>query len=467
MNNTKTPFNTASSEEDDEQNNTQPKEPHHQRDGGQQSPAYFLQDDEHEAEASPHQASRLMRLQAAREDRQQGSQATGQRESTAGKSYTAAAAAEGKSQAALTKNALKNRRWRHRKKLKMQQVEDDLAIAELEREQLKNEQTRLREKMIVLLNQHQIRLGRSHVLPTHTTMINQCQPLGVQSAASSVYRPGPLPPHVVRNTAPLDESARAEGNARFCVADLQQHELDTFCTNRAVNSMLFSAYQQQSHRTKEKDQQNIDMRYAAAAGIARERIKHIAIYQQYGCRGGTGGRGSSHPAAGPSNVVARQNQHKQEYRAAATVYTRHVMAHQQQQFTSPLFAVPPPPQLQPDAQMHGRNLSHLIHGGVGRLPPMRHHPPIFNSHNILPFMQSLSGISTPFEFAPPTMVMWQEARGHSSEVQQEFNHPALARKNNETSPDYRSQRDAVARRDQGSNSSEDGADDLDQKPRAA
>jgi hypothetical protein len=416
-------FNTASFAEHEEQNRKQFSKLNHQQD---KAPSYFRKDDEHESEV-PHQASTLMRLQVAREDRRQGSQLTGQRKGTAGKSCTAAAA--GKSKAALNKNALKNRRWRQRKKLKLQQVEEDLVNAELEREQLKNEQTRLREKMIVLLNQHQTRLGRTG------------GSVFAQAAASSAYGPDPLPPRVARNTAPLDEPARAEGVANFCGAGLQEHELD-----HATNSVLISAYQQQSHTTKEKDQRKIRMSYAAAAVIAQERIKNIANYQQY-------------PAAGPSNLVASQNQHEQEYRAAAAFCMRQLMAQQQQrqqqqQFTNPLSTVPPPPQLQPDAHMHGRNLSNVIHGGVGRLPPILHQPPIFNSLCILPFMQSFSGRAAPFEFAPPAMVMSQDSSD-------------LARKKDEASSVCSSQNDAAARRDQVSNSSEDGADDMDQKPRAA
>jgi hypothetical protein len=422
----------TSSADDDEHHSKQSKSSQQQLEDGREQRC-FRHDHEHEA-----RASRLMRLQDAEEDRRQGSPAMGQRESTAGKSYTTSSAP------APNTNALKNKRWRQRKKLKMQQVEEDLANAELEREQLKNEQTMLREKIIVLLCNHHI-LGWPRVPPTggssDTSLTSQS--LFAQAAASSSYGAGPLPPHA-RNTTPLAEYARAEGVANFCVAGLQQHELD-----HAVTFMLCSAYQQETHTTKEEDQQNMSY-YAAAVG-AQERIKRISNTQQYG--------GGTHRAAGPANLVASLNQHdhyhhwhEQEYRAPTDVaqplrgsalYMIQLMA-RQQQLTNPRFA--PPPQLQPDAHMHDRrNLSNLI-GGVGRLPPMMHPAPIYNSH-IIPFVQSLSG-TAPFEFAPPPMS--QEVLHHSSEVPKKINHP-LARKKDETST--------------GSNSSEDGAD-LDKKPRA-
>jgi hypothetical protein len=100
--------------------------------------------------------------------------------------------------------------------------------------------------------------------------------------------------------------------------------------DHAVNSMLASAYQQQSH-----------MRYAAAV-VAQERIKNIANYQQNG--------GGTHPAAAPSNsLVPSQNSnqhdhhwHQQEYRAAAAAQPltgsalyrrRQFIVQQQQQLT--------------------------------------------------------------------------------------------------------------------------------------
>jgi hypothetical protein len=234
--------------------------------------------------------------------------AMGQRESTAVKSHEAA-----KEAPAPNMNALKNKRWRQRKKLNMQQVKEELAIAELEREQLKNEQTLLREKMktsvLTLLSNHQHHiLGWSHVPP----MTSQSFFAQAAASASSTYGTGPLPRRV-RNTPPLAElqSARAEGCgvSNFCAAGLQQQE----------RSMLRYAYQQQR---KEEYQQN--MSYAASI-VAQERIKNIANYQQYG--------DGTHP----------------EYSAAAAgqalkgsdLYTRQGMAQQQQLTTSTIMTSPP------------------------------------------------------------------------------------------------------------------------------
>jgi hypothetical protein len=106
---------------------------------------------------------------------------------------------------------------KERKKSKMQQVEEELANAELEREQLKIEQTLLDENMIILLsNRHIPVVGWSHVPPTggsdsiNTPMTSQSFSFFAQAAAlaSSAYGPGPLRPRV-RNTPLLAEGCGA------------------------------------------------------------------------------------------------------------------------------------------------------------------------------------------------------------------------------------------------------------------
>jgi hypothetical protein len=213
----------------------------------------------------------------------------GQRESTGVKSYTAPGApVPAPAPANVNVSALRNQKWRQRKKLKMQQVEEELANAELEREQLKKEQTMLHEKLTVLLNNHQhqhhvpvpsLGLGWSHHVPP---MTNQSF-FAVQAAA---YGPGSLPPHV-RNTAQTPAPAPA--------------------VDHAVNSMLRSYRQQR----KQEDEQN--MRFAstivAQEQVFKNRYMCKSNCQQYGYYGGRAPPPAA--AAGPSNLVLPQ-----EYRAA-------------------------------------------------------------------------------------------------------------------------------------------------------
>jgi hypothetical protein len=214
--------------------------------------------------------------------------------------------------------ALNNKRWRQRKKLKMQQVEEDLANSELELEQLeleqlKQEQTMLREKLTNVWTLWSNAPHPHHPMPVAALFFAQAHAHAASASALYAYVPGPLP------AAPTPTPYVAELQLQ-----LQSHSSGRTAADEAANSMLRSYRQQR----KQEDQRNMSLASAIVAQeqrLFKNRYMAKSNYQQYG------GHAPSAPSGGPLHLVVAAAATKPRSRGS-DLYTRQCsMAPQQQQ----------------------------------------------------------------------------------------------------------------------------------------